>query len=94
DAELESIFDYLDSFPQPAEGEGLFMDYCRNCHGVDAAGGVVGVDIRDEVSEALEKVRDGEGNDIGNRTEFMPAFSEARLSDDEVAAIVEFVGGL
>jgi len=52
DAELELIFDYLDSFPQPADGQGLFMDYCRNCHGVDAAGGVVQTDIRDELDEA------------------------------------------
>jgi len=94
DAELELIFDYLDSFPQPADGQGLFMDYCRNCHGVDAAGGVVQTDIRDELDEALEKVREGEGNDPGDRTGYMPLFSEERLSDEEVAAIVEFVGGL
>jgi hypothetical protein len=55
DAQLGTIFDYLDSLPQPTTGEGLYLDYCRNCHGTDARGGVTGVDISDkEFRYALE----------------------------------------
>lgn len=95
DAELESIFDYLDSFPKPTDGEGLYLDYCRNCHGVDAAGGEVEKDIRFEVGEALEKVRQGEGGtNYGARLNYMPSWTSEELSDDDVAAIVAYVQSL
>jgi mono/diheme cytochrome c family protein len=95
DAELDRIFDYLDAFPAETTGEGLYLDHCRACHGVDAAGGESQKDIRFELNEALEKVRQGEGGtDYGARTGYMPSWSTAELSDDDVAAIVTYVEGL
>jgi mono/diheme cytochrome c family protein len=97
DVQLEEIFDYLDSFPQPTTGEDLYLDYCRNCHGADPrTGGVVDKNPLDEPADSvLEEVRDGSGgNDYGNRHEYMPAFSSARLSDAEVQAIVDWMTGL
>lgn len=96
DAQLSSIFDYLGSFPQPSDGRGLYLDYCRNCHGKDARGGVTGVDISDKgYQDALEKIRQGEGGtDYANRAEYMPAFPASTLSDDEVEAITDYIGGL
>lgn len=95
DAELDRIFDYLDAFPAETTGEGLYLDHCRACHGVDAAGGESQKDIRFELHEALEKVRQGEGGtDYGARTGYMPSWSTAELSDDDVAAIVTYVEGL
>jgi ubiquinol-cytochrome c reductase cytochrome c subunit len=95
DAELESIFDYLDSFPKPTDGEGLYLDYCRNCHGLDAAGGEAQKDIRFELGEALEKVREGEGgSNYGARTSYMPSYTSEELSNDDVAAIVAYVQSL
>jgi mono/diheme cytochrome c family protein len=96
DAQLSSIFDYLDGFPQPTTGEGLYLDYCRNCHGTNARGGVTGVDISDkEYQDVLEKVREGEGgNNYANRAEYMPGFSADALSDAEVRAIAEYIGTL
>jgi len=40
DANLQSIFTFLAAFPKPTTGAGLFHDYCANCHGADALGGV------------------------------------------------------
>ncbi|HWB73453.1 MAG TPA: c-type cytochrome [Nannocystaceae bacterium] len=95
DAELEAMFDYLDSFPKPTDGEGLYLDYCRNCHGVDAAGGEAQKDIRLEIVEALEKVREGEGGtDYGARLTYMPSWTTDELSNDDVAAIVAYVQSL
>jgi mono/diheme cytochrome c family protein len=96
DGQLSSIFDYLDAFPQPTDGQGLYLDYCRNCHGTDARGGVTGVDISDkEYNDALEKVRVGEGGtDYGSRDMYMPAFPASRLSDADVRAIADYIGTL
>ena len=93
DAQLEEIYDWLDGFPQPVGGEALYMDYCRNCHGVDPfEGGVVGKEIGDkDLDDSLEKVREGEGgSDYGNRIMYMSAFDETVLSDDEVMAITDW----
>jgi mono/diheme cytochrome c family protein len=96
DADLEKIWDYLDSFEQPTTSEGLYLDYCGNCHGPDATGGVVGVIITDKTfPDAIEKVREGEGGtNYGNRPVYMPGFDTSRLTDDEVQLIVDFwLGG-
>jgi mono/diheme cytochrome c family protein len=96
DAELESIFDFLDSFPQPATPEGLYLDYCGNCHGPDALGGVVGKNIGDkEDGDIHEKVREGENTgNPGVRALYMPRFETATLSDAEIDAIAGFIAGL
>lgn len=96
DAELESIFDFLDSLPQPATPEGLYLDYCGNCHGPDALGGVVGKNIGDkEDGDIHEKVREGENTgDPGARALYMPRFDTATLDDAEIDAIAEFIAGL
>jgi mono/diheme cytochrome c family protein len=97
DATLEEVWDYLDSFPQPTTGEGLFLDYCRNCHGEDASGGVTGVDLReaDALAEIFEQVREGDGDgNFAARDEFMPAFDTTRLSDAEVQLIADHIASL
>jgi mono/diheme cytochrome c family protein len=49
----------------------------------------------ESLGDVLEQVRDGEGgNDYGARQSYMSAFSSDRLSDDEVAAIVDYVATL
>jgi mono/diheme cytochrome c family protein len=95
DATLEEIWDYLDGYPQPTTGEGLYTDYCRNCHGEDAAGGITGVDIRPELLEIVEKVRFGENvGAYASRSSSMPKFDESMLSDAEIQLIADYVGGL
>jgi mono/diheme cytochrome c family protein len=96
DDDLDAILDWLDAFPQPDVGEALYLDYCRNCHGPDARGGIVGKDISDkEFHDALEKVRKGEGgSNYAARALYMPAAGPTRLADDEVAKIAEFIAAL
>lgn len=96
DADVNAIFDYLDSFPQPEDGEGLYADYCGNCHGSNARGGAVGKDISDKgYEDALEKVRRGEGGkNYGARQKYMSAFDDDALSNAELRAITDFVAGL
>ena len=70
-----------------ADGAAVFTDTCGGCHTLSAAGtsGTTGPNL-DEVSldaGAIEGiVRDGRGG--------MPAFG-GQLSDDEIAAVAEFV---
>lgn len=97
DATLEEIWDYLDTFPQPTTGEALYADYCANCHGVDALGGVTGVDIREPgaLLEIFQKVREGENvGAYASRGSAMPRFDESRISDAEIQLIADYVAAL
>jgi mono/diheme cytochrome c family protein len=94
DADLEKIWDYLDSFDQPTTGEELYLDYCGNCHGPDGTGGVVGVSVLGELGELFDIVRSGEGGtNYANRPGYMTAFGTDRLTDEEVQAILDFFAG-
>ncbi len=90
---LDKIWSYLDAFPQPETGEGLYLDYCGNCHGASGAGGVVGAEINDEDWDDIEEhAREGAGlDDVGERGGFMPAFETDRLSDAELELIADFI---
>jgi ubiquinol-cytochrome c reductase cytochrome c subunit len=94
DADLDSLVDWLGSFPKPADGEGLYRMFCGNCHGPGGSGGRVRERITDELDEVREQVRDGEGGTrYADRTEYMPSWSRDELTDGEVDRIVEYLGG-
>lgn len=60
---------------------------CANCHGLSGEGGVVGPDIWGKnLEDALEAIRDGGKG--------MPAVTEERLTDDQVEAVITYLGGL
>ncbi len=94
--QLEEIWDFLSDMPQPTTSEGLFLDYCANCHGADALGGVVDQDLDEEVFiDILEQVREGDGeNDYAARLEYMPSRTDAELSDAEVRLISDYLSAL
>jgi len=96
DAAVDAILDWLDGFEQPTTGEALYLDYCGNCHGADARGGVVEKPIEYEgVNDMLEKVREGEGgSNYGARLQYMPSVASDRLDNDEVTAIAEHIATL
>jgi mono/diheme cytochrome c family protein len=94
DVQLESILDYLSQLPEPDTDEGLYLDYCANCHGADARGGVARKEIAGK-REALEVIREGKGGtDYAARTRYMPSWQSGALDDDVVARIEAYVGGL
>lgn len=95
DADLTLIFDYLDEPPQPTTGAALFYDYCANCHGADAKGGVVEHNLLNEVAKINDMVRSGAHPGMyEERKEFMPAFTPQRLSDADLKLIHDYVDSL
>lgn len=96
DEKLEEIWDYLDSFPQPTTGEGLYLDYCRNCHGENARGGVSDRSIDGEdFADVEENVRQGNGGtNYADREGFMNARTENELSDAELQQIADYLDAL
>ena len=91
DQQLEELFDWLDSFEQPTTGEGLYADYCANCHGAVPEMGVIGEEIVGRsFNDMIEKVREGEGGtNYEPRTGYMSVFSASVLSDAEVQSITD-----
>ncbi|HEY6078024.1 MAG TPA: c-type cytochrome [Polyangiaceae bacterium] len=95
DADLTLIFDYLDTPPQPTTGAALFADYCANCHGADATGGVAEHNLLSEVAKINDMVRKGAHPGMyEERNEFMPAFTQQRLSDADLELIHDYVDSL
>jgi mono/diheme cytochrome c family protein len=93
---LTGILEFLSEIPQPTSGEGLYADYCANCHGADGTGGVTGIDIsREPLAELIEHARAGaHPGEFANREEFMPAFDESVLSDAEIGLISQYLSSL
>ena len=93
---LNALFDYLDDFEKPIDGDGLFALFCANCHGVDAKGGRVDKGIRSNGSgDYSEKIRRGEGGTAyGSRSNFMPAWAPDALSQEDISAMVTYVKSL
>jgi hypothetical protein len=94
---LSEIWDYLDEPPQPTDGEGLYADYCKNCHG-DDGDAVPNHGISGMVATAtgyIESARSGHhAGEFDNRNGYMPAFDAESLSDAELSSIAEYVASL
>ena len=71
------------------EGETVFTDNCGSCHTLSAAGtsGSIGPNLDDTSldASAIEGI-------VEDGTASMPAFGDA-LSEEEIAAVAEFVAG-
>lgn len=93
DQQLEEIWTWLGSLPQPTTGEALYVDYCANCHGADARGGRVGQNIQEkgnELADLTEKVREGEGGtNYGAAAMYMPHWTTTQISNEELTLIAE-----
>jgi mono/diheme cytochrome c family protein len=95
DAVLETIWDWLDEPPQPTTGEGLYHDYCANCHGADGKGGPTMRPITNELKNIKTRVRQGShAGEFAQRHDYMPVFSTTRLTDAEVDLIYDYVDSL
>jgi mono/diheme cytochrome c family protein len=96
DPVLEEILDYLESVPKPATPQGLFLDYCANCHGEDAKGGLSKKDLTlaDE-AKIIASARLGRNPTlVSERERYMPLFTPEKLSDQELGAIAAYIVGL
>ncbi len=92
--QLDEMFDWLGSFPNPDSGDALYARYCANCHGDDGQGGPTGKDIASD-GDSTEKIRGGENlNNPGDRREYMPRWNNEALTDQEVGIIEDYVASL
>src|SRR5437762_451522 len=73
---------------EPLPGKVPFERVCAECHGEDAKGGQGPslVPMTMELEELLAKVRAGGGE--------MPAITKAKMSDDEVKQVLEYLKSL
>jgi mono/diheme cytochrome c family protein len=93
DAEVDSLIDLLRAAPRPANGAGLYDRMCFNCHGENGAGGRINESISgDDIGEIEEAVRDGHRSNNPADAEYMPAFGDDDLTDDELGLIADFLG--
>jgi mono/diheme cytochrome c family protein len=92
-ADLTSILTWLAGQPKPTTGQGLYKDFCGNCHGPNmATGGVVPVGIiGKKAGDILQRVRMGEGADPSMRNGYMPAEDATQLTDAEVTLISQYL---
>ncbi len=94
DAEMEMIFDYLDTPPQPTTGQGLYVDYCGNCHGADGKGGPTTRDVTTPAALAELVAVTRAGTHPGEqelRNEYMPAMDQTILTDAELTLISDYI---
>jgi len=97
DADMELIFDFLDKPPKPTTGQGLYNDYCANCHGADGLGGVTTRPVvsAEAIGQFAAVVRSGTHLGMqGSRTEYMPAFDQTILTDAEVQLMLDYVSNV
>lgn len=92
DAQLNEMITMLSAAQKPTDGGGLYNRFCSNCHGKDALGGPVGKNIKREVGDFAEKVREGEGgNNYSRRSSYMPRWSSSELTNAEINAMAAYV---
>jgi len=78
--------------PADMSGEQLYVTTgCASCHGISGTGGIIGPALVKEsgsvmsLSSMIEEVRDGPKG--------MPAYTETRLTDDEISRIHDYLFG-
>lgn len=91
DAQLDQIIDWLDAFPNPDTGEGLYARYCSTCHGADGTGGTSFKPVAGTL-RAYTIIREGHGDGkFAERSEYMPSWTPEQISDEEIVLIEQFM---
>jgi mono/diheme cytochrome c family protein len=94
DIQLNEIITLLRTIPKPTTGNGLYVRFCQNCHGTNARGGSVGVNIKNE-GNFSNVIRSGKGGVVySNRNKFMPKWNSTELNDSEIKLIQVYVSKL
>lgn len=94
DTQIDEMMTFINQAQHPTTGEGLYLQYCANCHGVTGGGGPSGHGIRGD-SGITGVSRNGKGgSSYGARRDYMTSWSTSQLSDTELQMIGAYVGGL
>ena len=89
--QLDEILDWLAAFPKPTTGEGLYNQFCSNCHGVDGLGGPSAEPVAGRLSIG-EIVRTGHApGRYAERREYMSAWTEEQITAQELTLIAQYV---
>jgi mono/diheme cytochrome c family protein len=95
DAELTEIITWLNGQPKPTTPDGLYRDFCGNCHGPNGTGGAVPTAIKGLSLGLFDAyVRGGSGADPAMRNGFMPKFDDTKLTAAELQQITTFLGAV
>lgn len=95
DADMAAVHAWLAGLPKPTTGDQLYLDYCGNCHGPGALGGVIPLGVKGgNKADTMQVVRAGHGTDPSLRSEYMPAQGPEQLSDAELGMIADFLGAM
>ncbi len=95
DADVQAVVAWLNGQPKPTTPEGLYKDFCGNCHGpVSATGGSSGVKLlAGAPGSAIDAaVRNGFGSVPNQRKFYMPKFDTTLLTDAELGLIKQYLG--
>lgn len=95
-SDLDEIFAFLGQFPHPTDGEGLYLRFCGNCHGSDAKGGATGEGLSRALGKGdatvISMVRKGNGGTTySDRKKYMPKWTTAEITDDEVKLVTAYL---
>ena len=91
DADLNEILAWLGSFPKPTTGEGLYQQFCSNCHGANGLGGPSAEPLAGRLSVG-DIVRTGHApGRYADRREYMSSWGEDQISADELALIAQYI---
>jgi mono/diheme cytochrome c family protein len=94
DADVLAIQNWLTTQPKPTTPQGLYLDFCGNCHGPMGGGGSTPWKAQGlPTATIIAKVRSGVGTDPSMRAAYMPAFGVDALTDAELTSIAQFLGG-
>ncbi len=94
DVDMAEIWTWLDAFPNETTDEGLYLQFCGNCHGATGKAPEVEQDLT-TVSDVTSDVRSGHGGTgYDARTKYMPAWTAAVISDAEIAQMNAHISGL
>ena len=91
DGDIEQLVQWLSAKPKPTTGKALYADFCANCHGPKAKGGVSGESIaKAKLNKVTKFVRSGRGgNKYSDRQKYMPKWTSDELSNAELKLIVD-----
>lgn len=90
--QLDEVIDFLHAQTRPTTGEALYNTLCANCHGTGNQDGPAAESLAGR-ADSTSDIRAGHGGtNYGSRRIYMPKWSEAELSNDEVAAINTYLG--
>ena len=85
---MAQMISWIDRFPNAETGEGLYHQFCANCHGLTGVPGRFAAEFGEEPIAVV--TRGGKEDSVAN-PRYMPGWSTSEMSDAELQLIEAFV---